>query len=94
MSKSFLMQLIRHKYDLISLEYVGSSLLSYLSPFYRQFDLWVRYRGESISRQDHLNLYKWLSCELAYPIFALFIKIHAQISDFGNFGYFRSGGAR
>jgi hypothetical protein len=94
MSKSFQMQFIRHKCDLISLKHVGSSLLSYLSPFYRQFDLWVRYRGESISRQDHLNLYKWLSCELASPIVALFVKIHAQIPHFGNFACFRSGGAR
>ena len=94
MSKSFLMQLIRHKYDLISLEYVGSSLLSYLSPFYRQFDLWVRYRGESISRQDHLNLYKWLSFEYAAPIFALLARNHAQIPDFGNFVRRRSSGAR
>ena len=88
------MQLSRHKYDLIFFEHVGSSLLSYLSPFYRQFDLWVRYRGESISRQDHLNLYKWLSFEHAAPIFALFTKNHAQIPNFGNFARFRSGGAR
>ena len=33
---------------------MGSSLLSLLSPLCRQFDLWVRYRGELISRQDHL----------------------------------------
>ena len=94
MSESFLMQLIRHKYDLISSEHVGSSLLSYLSPFYRQFDLWVRYIGESISRQDHLNFYKWLSCEPAAPIYALFTKNHAQTPDLGNFVYLRSGGAR
>ena len=81
-------------YDLIRPIHVGSSLLSYLSPFYRQFDLWVRYRGESISRQDHLNLYKWLSFEHAAPIFALFAKNHAQIPNFGNFARFRSGGAR
>ena len=94
MSESFQMQLMHHKYDLIIFEHVGSSLLSYLSPFYRQFDLWVRYRGESISRQDHLNLYKWLSFEHAAPIFALFTKNHAQIPNFGNFARFRSGGAR
>lgn len=88
------MQLIRHKYDLIISEYVGSSLLSYLSPFYRQFDLWVRYRGESISRQDHLNLDKWLSFEYTSPIFALFTKNRAQSPDFGNFVHFRSSGAR
>jgi len=94
MNESFPMQFIRHKCDLISTEHVGSSLLSYLSPFYRQFDPWVRYRGESISRQDHLNLYKWLSFEHAAPIFALFAKNHAQFPDFGNFVRFRSGGAR
>ena len=88
------MQLSRHKYDLILFEHVGSSLLSYLSPFYHQFDLWVRYRGESISRQDHLILYKWLSFELAAPIFALFAKNRTQIPDFENFVYFRFGGAR
>ena len=84
MSESFLMQLIRHKYDLISSEHVGSSLLSYLSPFYRQFDLWVRYIGESISRQDHLNFYKWLSFEFALPIFRLPSQNRAQIPDLGN----------
>ena len=94
MSELFPMQLIRHKYDLISSKHVGSSLLSYLSPFYRQFDLWVRYRGESISRQDHLNLYKWLSFELAAPILSLSAQKQAWIPHFGNFEDFRSSGAR
>ena len=94
MSKLFIIQLIRHKYDLISFEHVGSSLLSYLSPFYRQFDLWVRSRGESISRQDHLNLYKWLSFEYAAPIFSSLARNHAQIPDFGNFVSCRSSVAR
>ena len=94
MSRSFQMQLIRHKYDLMSSEHVGSSLLSDLSPFYRQFDLWVRYRGESTSRQDHLNLYKWLSFEHAAPILALFTQNHAKTPDFANFVRFRSSGAR
>ena len=48
------------RYDLIEVIHVGSSLLSHLSPIYRQFGLWARYIGESISRQDHLNFYKWL----------------------------------
>lgn len=94
MSKSFLMQLTHHQYDLIFFEHVGSSLLSYLNPFYHQFDLWARYRGESISSQDHLNFDKWLPCDSAAPIYALFTKNHAQIPDFENFVHFRSGGAR
>ena len=61
------MQSICHKYDLISPTHVGSSLLSQLSPIYRQFGPWARYMGESISRQDHFNFYKWLSFEFAAP---------------------------
>jgi hypothetical protein len=33
-------------YDLIKLVHVGSSLLSHLSPIYRQFGLLARYMGE------------------------------------------------
>jgi hypothetical protein len=57
---SALVRSIGQKYDLIELVHVGSSLLSHLSPIYRQFGFWARYIGESISRQDHLNFYKWL----------------------------------
>ena len=85
MSKLFIIQLIRHKYDLISFEYVGSSLLSYLSPFYRQFDLWVRYRGESISRQDHFIFYKWFYFEFIAPIPTQIHRIEAPSPHLGSF---------
>jgi hypothetical protein len=43
--------------------HMGSSLLSPLSPFYRQFGLRARYKGDSISRQDHFIFYKWFYFE-------------------------------
>ena len=68
MRKSASIPFIQLKYDLITSLHVGSSLLSLLSPIYRQFGLWARYMGDLLSRQDHLNFYKWLSFEFAAPI--------------------------
>ena len=85
MRNSSLIQFIRHKYDLITVIHMGSSLLSFLSPLCRQFDLWVRYKGDLISRQDHFNFYKWFSFEFATPIFDIPTQNRAQIPDLGNF---------
>ncbi|MEY3223913.1 MAG: hypothetical protein RL565_103 [Pseudomonadota bacterium] len=85
MRNSSLIQFIHHKYDLITPLHVGSSLLSLLSPIYRQFGLWARYMGDASSRQDHLNFYKWLSFEFARPIFDIPTQNRAQIPDLGNF---------
>ena len=85
MSNSLPDPVIRHKYDLMSSLHVGSSLLSPLSPTYRQFGLWARYLGESSSRQDHFNFYKWLSFEFAAPIPDLSTQKCAHIPYLGNF---------
>ena len=85
MRNSASIQLNHHKYDLITDIHMGSSLLSFLSPLCRQFDLLVRYKGDLISRQDHFNFYKWLSFEFALPISRLPSQNRAQIPDLGNF---------
>ncbi len=64
---------------------MGSSLLSLLSPLYRQFGLWARYKGELISRQDHLNFYKWLYFEFIAPILAQTHQIQTPSPHLGNF---------
>lgn len=94
MTKSSSIQFIHHKYDLITPLHVGSSLLSLLSPIYRQFGLWARYMGDSSSRQDHLNFYKWLSFEFAAPIGDLSTQNRAHIPYLGNSTYFSFNRAR
>ncbi len=94
MRKSPSIPFIHHKYDLITSLHVGSSLLSPLSPIYRQFGLWARYMGDSSSRQDHLNFYKWLSIEFAAPIGDLSTQNCAHIPDLGNSSYFHHNRAR
>ena len=71
MRNSSLIRFIHHKYDLINNVPMGSSPLSLLSPLCRQYDSWVRCKGELISGQDHFNFYKWLSFEFAAPILDL-----------------------
>ncbi|MEY4495497.1 MAG: hypothetical protein RL744_561 [Pseudomonadota bacterium] len=88
MGNSLSAQYICHKYDLIRTVHMGSSLLGPPGLLCRQFDLWVRYRGESISRQDHLNFYKWLSFEFAAPNPDLPPQNRAEIPYLGNFSYF------
>lgn len=85
MRNSFSIQFIHHKYDLITDIHMGSSLLSFLSPLRRQFDLWVRCKGDLISRQDHFYFYKWLSFEFTAPIFGLPTQNRAQIPNSGNY---------
>lgn len=85
MRKSSSIQFIRHKYDLITSLHVGSSLLSPLSPIYRQFGLWARYMGDSSSRQDHLNFYKWLYFEFIAPILAQTHQIQTPSPHLENF---------
>lgn len=94
MRKSASIPFIQLKYDLISSLHVGSSLLSPLSPVYRQFGFWARYMGDSSSRQDHLNFYKWLSFEFAAPISDLFTQNRAHIPYLGNSTYFHFNRAR
>lgn len=94
MSNSLPIRLIPHKYDLIVYLHVGSSLLSPLSPIYRQFGLRVRYKGGSISRQDHFNFHKWLSFEFATPIVDLYAQNRAQVPYLGNSTYFQFNKAR
>jgi hypothetical protein len=94
MSNSLLTPFIRSKYDLMSSLYVGSSLLSPLSPIYRQFGLWARYMGESSSRQDHLNFYEWLTFEFAAPLPDLSTQNRVHIPYLGKFTYFHFNRAR
>ena len=88
MRYSPLIQFIHHKYDLIGSIHMGSSLLSQLSPVYRQFGLWARYIGGLISRQDHFNFHKWLSFEFAAPILDLPHQNRAKIPYLGNSAHF------
>jgi hypothetical protein len=94
MRKSASISFIHHKYDLITSLHVGSSLLGPLSPIYRQFGLWARYMGDSPSRQDHLNFYKWLSFEFAAPIGDLSTQNRAHTPYLANSTYFHSNRAR
>ena len=94
MGNSLLNQYICHMYDLMKPTHVGSSLLSQLSPIYRQFGPWARYMGESISRQDHFNFYKWLSFEFAAPSLDFPTQNRAFIPYLGNFTSLPFNGAR
>ncbi len=72
-------------YDLMSHPHMGSSLLSPLSPFYRQFGLRARYKGDSISRQDHFIFYKWFYFEFIAPIPTQIHRIEAPSPHLGSF---------